>query len=220
MAPGKAFNQTDAHLFKVPAESEWERRRRQKADANFNFSEIIQEKTIDGRLANLTPATTPIARDKPSSSKYTFEPIEMTGRSTTCVQATKGQPENAMGKNSPSVDQIVESSTRLVNNLRMSLINMKVDANDQPSFSSEEFLPSEKVKRYIEIFPKRKRQIFMFLCADAEQTAGRRTPMGERVRHFASGQYAVIEIDHVKHKSWRETIEFDRIFRFHWRIRP
>lgn len=89
-------------------ENEWEQRRL-RAGFGINFSDIIEDKTIDGRMASMTPAPTPVA-DSKRSSKYTFEPIEMTGRSTTCVQAKKNQSENIIGSQLPSVQQILASS--------------------------------------------------------------------------------------------------------------
>lgn len=150
-------------------DDEWQERR---PKAVINFSDIIEDKTIDGRMANFTP--TPAKND----NKYTFEPIEMTGRSTTCTQAQIEQATS--GTHSPSVAEILASSFATdirdlctsmqninKNDMRNSLSirnvqnldNSRPDGignskrgflavshtGDQASFASDEFVPAEQV---------------------------------------------------------------------------
>lgn len=140
-----------ANYVNLPPESEWDRRR-MRAEAGINFSDIIEDKTIDGRFVDMTPATTPAP-----INKFTFEPIEMTGRSTTCVQAQKYHSDMATTSHSPSVEQILASSfANDVRDLCTSFSDMKKfdnsrrasrlnETDEQPSFASDEFIPSEQV---------------------------------------------------------------------------
>lgn len=148
-------------------DNDWESRR---PKGYINLSDIIQEQTIDGRMATFTPLPTPqpTPQQHKRDSAYSFEPTEMTGRSTTNVQAVRritSQP--AVGNNSPSVEQILATSfSHDIRDLCTSFQSDKPSTNvnkfstlgdsdrrrftsddfgDQVSFKSDEFVPADQV---------------------------------------------------------------------------
>lgn len=139
-------------------DTEWESRR---PKASINVSDIIDDRTIDGRTGMRTPMVTPRAKDSDR-----FEPNEITGRSTACGQQLKHIRDGSATSyhHSPTVEEILATSIATnIRDLCSSFRSVDVNNSDgegltnhhqrlsfresrpQDSFTSEEFVPADRV---------------------------------------------------------------------------